>query len=407
MQQDSDNCKGSSHSVRYPHSDTLPNINDGLFGGTQNDLNSFDNHESYSYGHGLSLFETMPTQTQNIPPMSNTYEPCKAASTVLNAIPGQFLGFFQAENGSLGEDTQMTTPIPSRKASQVQEVELDVGNPRQDGDCDHSTSGAQIRAEQSQAGKSNVMALHNMLNSSLAPGGADMSSGANRSWAQGSQLRVNQRVSISTTTSYSMMSTCSASTIRAPIDMAESRYYLINRMYQACLDATTSYIQELSFKSKYRTRRYSRYGPYLTTRVSTSIGVRHQPSQCKPPTLMDNISTISTYLWKKARKNLMAPHREEMATVARMSELYQWGRLIVEARDTEGIQNPVAGMENNAILGVFEDGEYHMVRVCKAARELCDWLVDHEAIGICAGVMAELNNLFQKDQDATFADIDV
>lgn len=416
MQQHSDNGEDSSRSVEYSHFNTLLDTNNGKFGDVRNVFKSLDNREGYNQGHTLPPIGVMPIQDQYVPLMNNTYGARQSATAALDAMsPMQFPKVDQNWRDSFGEDTQMTTPVPSRTTSQVQEQELKRINLGENASCgcsnhqstnhDHSTPSAQIGKELSQAGRPNVMALPSLLNDSLAQSRADMISGRNRSWVLGSQPIINKRVSISTTTSYSMMSTCS-STICAPVDIVESRYYLISTLYQTCLDASTSYIRKLPSKSHHRHRWYLRYEPYST---ATTSSFRNNYDRIlvgkSPPTLMDNISTISTRLWKKARKNLMAPHYEEMTTVAKMSDLYAWSELIVKATESEGVQNSASDIENNAVLGVLEDGEYYMVKVCKAARSLCEWLVDQEAIGICAGVMAELNDLFQKDQDAAFADI--
>ncbi|KAF7877492.1 hypothetical protein EAF04_001169 [Stromatinia cepivora] len=181
-----------------------------------------------------------------------------------------------------------------------------------------------------------------------------------------SRSRLDNRMSISN---------ASDSTIVPPISIPEQRYFLLNTLYQICLDATTTYIRALPNPSRTglryeRSRSYSnRYHPYR------GKGRERSYNDDRSKTLMDNIEVISTFLWRKARRDEMAPHRAESDAVMDMTNLYKWG------------ENLVDGMEERA------GNEEARTAVSHAAMALCGWLRVSEACTLCKEVEEELRDL--------------
>ncbi|CAD6448237.1 35312e2f-e8c5-47d6-9ced-769f335de3aa [Sclerotinia trifoliorum] len=171
------------------------------------------------------------------------------------------------------------------------------------------------------------------------------------------------------------ISNASDSTIVPPISMPEQRYFLLNTLYQICLDATTTYIQALPNHSRTglqyeRRRSYSnRYHPYR------GRGQERLYNDDGSKTLMDNIEVISTFLWRKARRDEMAPHRAESDAVMDMKNLYKWGEDLVD------------GLEERA------GNEEARTAVSHAAMSLCGWLRVSEACTLCTEVEEELRDL--------------
>ncbi|KAF7949789.1 uncharacterized protein EAE97_003298 [Botrytis byssoidea] len=171
------------------------------------------------------------------------------------------------------------------------------------------------------------------------------------------------------------ISDASDSTIVAPVSIPEQRYFLLNTLYQVCLDATTTYIRALPNTSstgiRYeRNRSYShRYHPYRGKGRERSYNDDHSK------TLMDNIEVISTFLWRKARRDQMAPHRAESDAAMDMNNLYKWG------------ENLVDGMEERART------EGARTAVLNAASAMCEWLRIAEACTLCKEIEGELRGL--------------
>ncbi|ESZ99297.1 hypothetical protein SBOR_0338 [Sclerotinia borealis F-4128] len=171
------------------------------------------------------------------------------------------------------------------------------------------------------------------------------------------------------------LSNASDSTIIAPVPIPEQRYFLLSTLYQICIDATTTYIRSLPRSSHAnlrpgRGRLYSnRYHPYRGKARERSYNDDHSK------TLMDNIEVISTFLWRKARRDEMAPHRAESDAVMDMNNLYKWG------------ENLVGGKEERA------RDEEARTAVLHAAMAMCDWLRVSEASNLCREVGGELRDL--------------
>ncbi|KAF5878416.1 uncharacterized protein Bfra_000581 [Botrytis fragariae] len=258
-------------------------------------------------------------------------------------------------------DCLMTTPVSTRQNSQAL---LDVGY------C-HCQGGS--RTTDNRAGHSRALPLRHvsgsclptiamMLNSSPSDRIPIHSMGTYTP----SKSTLDDRMSISN---------ASDSTIVAPVSIPEQRYFLLNTLYQICLDATTTYIRALPSSShislRYgRTRSYShRYHPYRDKGRERSYNDDHSK------TLMDNIEVISTFLWRKARRDQMAPHRAESDAAMDMNNLYKWG------------ENLVDGMEERA------GTEGARTAVLNAALAMCEWLRIAEACTLCKEIEGELRDL--------------
>jgi hypothetical protein len=211
-------------------------------------------------------------------------------------------------------------------------------------------------------------------------------------------------------TPISSISTCSSNTIRPSSNMQERYYFLVNRFYNTCLDASTSYIRTLRPIPRHRnspsshTRSNSaRHHPYgLTQSHAPARAPRARQGYNIPgreATLMDNLSVISTHLWRKARSDGMAPHRAEADAVRAMRNLYAWGEILVR-----GLEEGVYGrqdeeMETESGLSSLGEEEGEVVRVGEAAKRLCEWLRDRRAWGVCERVLKELRKLEEQSED--------
>jgi hypothetical protein len=111
---------------------------------------------------------------------------------------------------------------------------------------------------------------------------------------------------------------------------------------------------------------------------------------------MDNISTICTHLWRKARSDVLAPRREEAKAVRDMRDLYAWGEIISRVSQSEDLDGN--GMERESATGSFDSGGGSDVRamVGEAGNNLCEWLGNYEALLVCDGVVRELRRLKEK-----------
>jgi hypothetical protein len=93
---------------------------------------------------------------------------------------------------------------------------------------------------------------------------------------------------------------------------------------------------------------------------------------------MDNLSKISTHIWRKARSNIMAPHHAEAEAVRTMCDLYTWGEIVVKGID---------GYEVGEDEGI-EDMTYG-----GAAKSLCGWLESTGLWESCEEIVRELEEL--------------
>ncbi|KAF7938041.1 hypothetical protein EAE99_001713 [Botrytis elliptica] len=258
-------------------------------------------------------------------------------------------------------DCLMTTPVSTRQNSQTL---LDPGYCQ----CQGGSRATDNRAEHSRAlplrhvSGSCLPTIAMMLNNSPSDRVPMHSMGTYTP----SKPILDNRMSISN---------ASDSTIVAPVSIPEQRYFLLNTLYQICLDATTTYIRALPNSSyiglRYeQTRSYShRYHPYRGRGRERSYNDDHSK------TLMDNIEVISTFIWRKARRDQMAPHRAESDAAMDMNNLYKRGEILVD------------GMEERART------EEARTAVLNAALAMCEWLRIAEACTLCKEIEGELRDL--------------
>jgi hypothetical protein len=177
----------------------------------------------------------------------------------------------------------------------------------------------------------------------------------------------------------------STSTIRRSLTVQEQRYFLFNTFYNACLDASITYLSSLRRHHRLRNRRYHPYSPFP-----------YQPHELQP-SLMDNLSVICTHMWQKARNDGMAPHRAEAAAVRMMRNLYVWGEVVVRGfeRDVDVYMDEESESESGW-RGVGDSPAARIdeaVRIGEAAKSICSSLNDTLARNECDDVVRGLRDL--------------
>jgi hypothetical protein len=211
---------------------------------------------------------------------------------------------------------------------------------------------------------------------------------------------------ISTPSVSSMLSTrygsptISSTTIRGDSSwVTERRNTLVTDIHSACLEASNRYIRLLRHSAHnhhhgMRQGRNARYHPYSppSYRARSPFSRRDQNTTAR--TLMENISRISTHLWREARRDIMARHRAEADTVRRMRNLYAWGEVVVRSvADGWDYENEDDG--RSTMTGVPEDG---IGRICEAARRFCLGLRDQGAWDECDRHARALGNLRSQER---------
>lgn len=187
----------------------------------------------------------------------------------------------------------------------------------------------------------------------------------------------------------SQFSDTSFSTI-SQFSLATKRYHLIVDLYNICLQASSTYIDAIKPHNRRHQRRTPRFTPYRNRLPRT------RATGNKDPTLMDNISTIATHLWRKARRNIMAPHRAEADAVRRMRDLYAWGEVIVNAMESGIIHDDDEESDGSSMItGLNLEG----IRVAHAAKAFCRWLRDMAACGECKNVLNRLRELDEEEEE--------
>jgi hypothetical protein len=107
---------------------------------------------------------------------------------------------------------------------------------------------------------------------------------------------------------------------------------------------------------------------------------------------MDYISIISTHIWRKARSDLIAPHRAEAVAVREMRDLYTWGEFLV--RGVEDEDHVYDEEQSDRTHDAWTEEESTMM-VGEVAARLCRWLRDREALRACQRVSMELMGLMR------------
>lgn len=281
-------------------------------------------------------------------------------------------------------DLHMSTPVPSRRSSMVYPRRTD-GPTRT------------IPQQASDQAADLIRQAHTSVGSftSTYPGNVPVESlnnqpsaipGANRQSSIYSLLNHDVElppncsrngISAQVSVSPSLMSTDTSTTLTA-FTVHEQQYESLSKVYHICLDASTSYIRMLHRRPRSHSRRYSPYAAPKTSRLYNESGSK---------SLMDNIATISSWLWRKARRDGMAPHRAEGEAIQDMSGLYACGEAV--ARGLEKI----AGDE-------MEDEEKWLgEKAAEMGMELCERLGDANAWALCESIGTNLQALGQASAD--------
>lgn len=173
----------------------------------------------------------------------------------------------------------------------------------------------------------------------------------------------------------SLISSDSSTTTLQPSSPFEHSYFLISTLYHTCLDASTTYIKLRSRSHRQHRAQIVRYHPY-----------RSPPPLAATATLMGNISIICTHMWRKARKDAMAPHRAEAETVRIMGDLYKWGEVIATGVERDIVENEDGGDGSSVELNIS---------IAEAAGLFCEWRGDERAVAECEGIGDELRALME------------
>jgi hypothetical protein len=238
--------------------------------------------------------------------------------------------------------------------------------------------------------------VNDLLNS--APISENQYSNENRtSNVHNASVNLNVLGRARTISSTSAMSISSSVTLQPPFSIAEERMLLIVRLYYTCWDASTSYIHSLPPIRRHPDIALS----YIRSRRHHPYAQNSRPGQQarhrtvgRSRNLMDNISAICTHIWRRARSDALAPHREEAEAVRAMRDLYAWGEII-----TKGFQgDDLEDAECRSAMGSLSSsaGNDVWARVGEAAQNLCQWLGDNVALGICERLVDELGDLKER-----------
>jgi hypothetical protein len=213
-----------------------------------------------------------------------------------------------------------------------------------------------------------------------------------------SQTRHVRTVTPSNSSDRSASSTISSLTIQAPLSVEDRRYSLFVALYRICLDASATYAHAVRRPAgrshipghNMRGARGGHYHPY------NQIPAVHPQWRSRyihgggERTLMDYISAICTSLWRRARADLMAPHRAELTAVRDMRNLYVWSECLVQHIESQGPGHD--GEENETDMDSLDDGITDLT-VASRATSLCRYFRDREARSACERVCLELRGL--------------
>ncbi|KAE9381398.1 hypothetical protein N431DRAFT_476231 [Stipitochalara longipes BDJ] len=242
------------------------------------------------------------------------------------------------------------------------------------------------------ASRSARIAVNNLLNS--APASEDQwDNGDLFSSTNNATAKIHGIGQARTMSTGSLMSISSSATLQPTSSSAPSRISLIVDLYYTSTDATNSYISTLR-----PVRRHTacsvrcRHHPY-------AHGSRPRAPKCggRSRTLMDNISAICTHMWRRAKSDILAPHREEAGTVRDMRDLYAWGEVISRAFQSDDLEESDMDWESARGSLCSGMGTDMWTKVGEAAKRLCEWLGNEEAILICEDVVNELKKLKEKE----------
>jgi len=187
----------------------------------------------------------------------------------------------------------------------------------------------------------------------------------------------------STSPSITPRSTASSSTVRRSYTNKEKRSHHFVTLYNICLDASANYLFALRRHQHLKSWKARHYHPYS----------RPHPEASRHASLMDNISMICTYMWRKARSDGMAPHRAEAKAVRVMRDLYAWGQLLVQGFQDDENEDEDEEMDEGETEEGWDGEESLAMMVGQAAKRLCSELRDWRAWGVCDDITTDLRDL--------------
>ncbi|CZS91288.1 uncharacterized protein RAG0_01987 [Rhynchosporium agropyri] len=385
------------------------------FGGARHGFNS----SSY-YGRTIGI----PNMTYRLPPITAT-RPAHNHFVPIRHYTGQAAQRRTSSSAALGadigmsstgrEDTDMTTPDPLQRPSQYDGITVpdQVTNPlphicfcNRNGVAIQNHSPIDIATEDHENTRPyHRLSVSDILNHSPLPGTQAQNGEASSAPNTGNSSDDTDHPMLTPPRSIPAHSEASRSSIssdrtqRPPFDTIEKRCYLLNTVYHICMDATSTYIINLRPATRnrhnqlprHRNHGSTRYQPYQFHRCGRDADSTAD-LHARRRTLMDNISSISTYIWRRARSDEMAPHRAEGDAVHAMRGLYRWSEIVVRGIESDGREDGVAaeGPHVGDIMGM---------KVAVAAKDLCRWLGDDGAWNHCCGVMNELRELSEKGKE--------
>lgn len=177
--------------------------------------------------------------------------------------------------------------------------------------------------------------------------------------------------------STSSESISSSATLVPALSVAENHVFLVGDLYYTCRDAANSYISTLGPIHRHSSycHRHHPYSPASCPGQHARLG--------RSPSLMDNISAICTHMWRKARRDVLAPRRAEAEAVRDMRDLYAWGETVSRAFQSDGLEENRMDWENAEGRRCSGVGSDVWARVGEAAKNLCKWLENNEALVSC------------------------
>jgi hypothetical protein len=118
---------------------------------------------------------------------------------------------------------------------------------------------------------------------------------------------------------------------------------------------------------------------------------------------MDNISTICAHLWRKARRHVLAPRKEEADAVRDMRDLYTWGEIISQAFQSDDLEGN--GKEWESALESLEGrvGSDVWAAVGEVGKDLCEWMGNDEALRVCERVVGDSGKVKERRSREAFA----
>jgi hypothetical protein len=202
----------------------------------------------------------------------------------------------------------------------------------------------------------------------------------------------------SSSSDLSLFSAASSQTVRGPRSTGERRYDFIVALYRICLRASAEYAQSLHRPARLgrtagpgmRAAPGGLYHPYRRSPLAHPQRRSRQTHGGAKRTLMDHLSVICTYLWRRARADLIAPHRAELRAVRDMGNLYTWSEALINH-----IENHDAGHDVNDGETDVEDVDpvVTALAVGRMAVNLCRYFRDAEAVSACERVCSELRDM--------------